>query len=117
MSLFDPTGTEPEKVYHAFVLGLLLQLSDQYQVKSNRESGYGRYDILLIPKNTSHSGVIIEFKKANRHKKESLEKAVESALHQIEEKQYESELKGLGISTIFKYGIAFDGKEVLVRMG
>ena len=117
MSSFDPSGTEPEKVYHAFVLGLLLQLSDRYQVRSNRESGYGRYDIMLIPKNKTFSGVIIEFKKTNRHKKETLEKAVESALKQIEDKQYESELKGLGITTIFKYGIAFDGKEVLVRMG
>jgi hypothetical protein len=63
------------------------------------------------------SGVIIEFKKTNLHKKKSLEKAVESALFQIEDKQYESELKGLGIKIIFKYGIAFDGKDVLVRMG
>ena len=117
MSSFDPTGTEPEKVYHAFVLGQLLQLSDRYQVRSNRESGYGRNDIMLIPKNKTFSGVIIEFKKTNRHKKETLEKAVESALRQIEDKQYESELKGLGISTIFKYGIAFDGKEVLVGKG
>ena len=117
MSSFDPTGTEPEKVYHAFVLGQLLQLSDRYQVRSNQESGYGRNDIMLIPKNKTFSGIIIEFKKANHHKKESLEKAVESALRQIEDKQYESELKGLGISTIFKYGIAFDGKDVLVKMG
>jgi hypothetical protein len=117
MSSFDPTGTEPEKVYHTFVLGLLLQLSDRYQIRSNRESGYGRYDIMLIPKNKTFSGIIIEFKKANHHKKESLEKAVESALRQIEEKQYESELRSLGITTIFKYGIAFDGKEVLVKMG
>jgi hypothetical protein len=117
MSYFDPTGAEPEKVYHAFVLGLLLQLSDQYRVQSNRESGYGRYDIMLIPKSHAKNGIIIEFKKVEHDEKETLETAVESALHQIEEKQYESELKGLGISTIFKYGIAFDGKDVLVKMG
>jgi hypothetical protein len=117
MSYFDPTGAEPEKVYHAFVLGLLLQLSDQYRVQSNRESGYGRYDIMLIPKSHAKNGIIIEFKKVEHDEKETLETTVESALHQIEEKQYESELKGLGISTIFKYGIAFDGKDVLVRMG
>ena len=117
MSYFDPTGTEPEKVYHAFVLGLLLQLSDQYRVQSNRESGYGRYDIMLIPKSSTKNGIIIQFKKVEHDEKETLETAVESALHQIEDKQYESELKGLGIATIFKYGIAFDGKEVLVRMG
>ena len=116
MSYFDPTGAEPEKVYHAFVLGLLLQLSDRYQVKSNRESGYGRYDIMLIPKNSSNSGIVIEFKKVDHDDKETLETAVESALAQIEDLQYETELKALGISKIFQYGIAFDGKEILVRM-
>jgi hypothetical protein len=72
---------------------------------------------MLIPKNKTFSGVIIEFKKKNHHKKETLETAVESALHQFEVKQYESELKGLGITPIFKYGIAYDGKDILVRMG
>ncbi len=117
MSSFDPTGTESEKVYHAFVLGILLQLSDRYQVKSNRESGYDRYDIMLIPKSHAKRGIIIEFKKVEHDEKETLEITVDSALRQIEEKQYESELRSLGITTIFKYGIAFDGKDVLVRMG
>jgi hypothetical protein len=117
MSYFDPSGKEPEKVYHGFVLGLLLQLSDQYQVKSNRESGYGRYDIMLIPKSHAKNGIIIEFKKVEHDENETLETAVESALHQIEEKQYEAELKDLGIPTILKYGIAFDGKDILVKMG
>ena len=73
MSYFDPIGKEPEKVYHAFVLDLLLQLSDQYQVKSNRESGYGQYDIMIITKSHAKNGIIIEFKKVEHDEKETLE--------------------------------------------
>ncbi|MEM7182284.1 MAG: AAA family ATPase [Spirochaetota bacterium] len=117
MSYFDPSGEDAEKVYHAFVLGLLLQLSDSYQVKSNRESGYGRYDIMLIPKSNNDAGVIIEFKKVSYYRKETLEIAANLALEQIQDKQYESELQSLGIGTIHKYGIAFDKKDVLVKLG
>ncbi len=117
MSYFDPTGEEPEKVYHAFVLGLLLHLSDTHSVRSNRESGFGRYDIMLIPKNTSYHGVIIEFKKVSLYKEETLQSAAEAALKQIEEKQYEAELKALGVSVIHKYAVVFEGKETFVMMG
>jgi hypothetical protein len=117
MSYFDPIGNEPEKVYHAFVLGLLLQLSDTYSVKSNRESGYGRYDIMLIPKKISDNGIVIEFKKVSHYQKETLQTAAETALLQIKEKQYEAELRSMGITTIYKYAVAFDGKEVLVMKG
>ncbi|MCB1194416.1 MAG: AAA family ATPase [Leptospiraceae bacterium] len=115
MSFFDPTGNEPEKVYHAFVLGLLININQTHAVKSNRESGFGRYDIMLIPKSKSDNGVIIEFKKVRSDKGETLETACESALQQIEEKQYEVALREMGISTIYKYGIAFEGKKVLVH--
>jgi hypothetical protein len=114
MSFFD-TGSEPEKVYHAFVMGLLLWLSPGYEVKSNRESGYGRYDIMVIPREKTKLGFIIEFKKTRP--KETLETAVESALAQIEAKKYESELLQRGIKNYKKLAIVFKGKEVTVKEG
>lgn len=114
-SFFDTTREEPEKVYHAFVLGLLVSLHETYEVKSNRESGYGRYDVMLIPKDLSRQGVILEFKKVNPHRRESLEDAVEAALRQIEEKNYEQELKERGVRSITKLGIAFQGEELSIK--
>lgn len=113
-SAFDTGGKEPEKFYHAFVLGMLVSLSENYEVKSNKESGYGRYDVMVIPKNPRLRGVIIEFKKTSA-KEGSLDKAVSLALNQIEEKQYALELAARGIKDILKLGIAFDGKKVLVK--
>ncbi len=112
MSVFDVGGGDPEKVYHAFVMGLLLWLVPGYEVKSNRESGYGRYDIMLIPADSSGLGYVIEFKKVR--KKETMETALESALKQIEEKKYETELIQRGIHRIKKLAIVFSGKEVVV---
>jgi hypothetical protein len=114
MSFFDTTGEE-EKIYHAFVMGLLLWLGTDYQVKSNRESGYGRYDIMIIPKEKSKLGFIIEFKKTR--KKETLEAAVKSALEQIETKKYETELLQSGINNYKKLAIVFKGKKVTVKEG
>jgi hypothetical protein len=114
MSYFDVGGTQPEKVYHAFVLGLLVNLHRSYTVKSNAESGYGRYDISLIPLDKTKKGIIIEFKTVNAIREESLDSAVKSALAQIEEKQYETELRSLGITDILKMGIAFEGKKIKV---
>jgi hypothetical protein len=114
MSFFD-TGSEPEKVYHAFVMGLFLWLSADYEVKSNRESGYGRYDIMIIPREQTKLGFIIEFKKTRP--KETLETAVKSALEQIEAKKYESELLQRGIENYKKLAIVFEGKEVTVKEG
>ena len=112
MSFFDTAG-EPEKVYHAFVMGLFLWLSPAYQVKSNRESGYGRYDIMIIPEEKNKLGFIIEFKKTR--KKETLESAVKSALEQIEKQKYENELQQRGIENYKKLAIVFKGKEVTVK--
>lgn len=112
-SLFDTGGREPDKVYHAFVLGLLVSLRDRYEVKSNRESGYGRYDVMLIPREAGRKGIVIEFKKVQRY--ETLEQSAEAALQQIEDKRYESELRDRGIREIVKLGIAFEGKQVLIR--
>jgi F0F1-type ATP synthase beta subunit len=96
-------------------MGLFLWLSPGYEVKSNRESGYGRYDIMIIPREQSKLGFIIEFKKTRP--KETLETAVKSALAQIEEKKYETELIERGIKNIKKLAIVFKGKEVTVKEG
>ena len=114
-SYFDVKGDNPEIVYHAFVLGLIATLQGSYSIKSNKESGYGRYDIMLIPLDRTKKGIIMEFKKVNTSKQETLEKAVKAALNQIEEKQYETELRSMGITDIVKYGIAFEGKKVKVN--
>lgn len=114
-STFDITQEDPEKVYHAFVLGMLIGLKDRYEVKSNRESGLGRYDVMLIPKNPSDLGVILEFKKVGRFEKTDLETAVSSALKQIDDKQYAQELLDRGIQRILKIGLAFEGKKILIR--
>jgi hypothetical protein len=119
MSYFDPTGEEPERVYQAFVLGLLVSLSDHFYVKSNRESGLGRYDIALIPRDikTHPKGMIFEFKKANPATKETIEEALIVAERQIERKNYEAELIDAGVMTenIMKIAVAFEGKELLLK--
>lgn len=111
-SYFDPTGEEPERVYQAFALGLFVNLSESYTVKSNRESGFGRYDIVIIPKDKQNCGIIIEFKKVAKQKDETALQAAQKAIIQIEEKKYETELLEIGLKKIIKIGIAFDGKEV-----
>ena len=108
--------TEPERFYHGFVLGLIVELSDRFIITSNRESGFGRYDVMLEPKTPAEDAIIIEFKVYNPKRESSLEDTVKTALSQIEEKQYETELRKKGISAerIKKYGFAFKGKDVLI---
>lgn len=105
-----------EKFYHGFVLGLLVELRNRYQITSNRESGLGRYDVMLEPLNTQDDAIIIEFKVYNKKHEHSLEDTLASALDQIEEKQYAAALiaKGIPAERIRKYGFAFMGKEVLI---
>lgn len=104
-----------ESFYHGFMLGIsALFLDKQYIVESNRESGYGRFDIAIFPKDTQRAGVILEFKAADRT--ESLEKQADEALRQIQDKQYEVEFAKRGIASVWKYGIAFCGKQVCVKM-
>ena len=112
-----PSGkTQPEQFYHGFVLGLLAELRDRYVLKSNRESGYGRYDVMLIPRDFAEQAYVLEFKVHDPEEEESLQETVQAALMQIQEKQYDAELSELHIKPeqIHHYGFAFEGKKVLI---
>ncbi len=120
-SYFDtgkqPSREEPERVYHGFVLGLLVELQQDYVITSNRESGFGRYDVMIEPKNpTEGDAIILEFKVYDEEDEASLKDTVQAALKQIEEKQYAAQLEARGIpkERIRSYGLAFQGKKVLI---
>ena len=113
----NPSEEEPERFYHGFVLGLMVDLSGRYILTSNRESGFGRYDVMLEPVDVKKdAGIILEFKVFQPRKEKDLEATVEAALQQIEDKRYETALivKGIKRENIRKYGFAFSGKKVLI---
>ena len=120
-SSFDTGGKpseelEPERFYHGFVLGLIVDLAGKYRITSNRESGFGRYDVVMEPLKENLDAIVMEFKVQNTSKEKSLEETVEHALRQIQEKQYDTELLARGIAKeqIRHYGLAFRGKKVLI---
>ena len=107
---------EPERFYHGFVLGLIVDLAGKYHITSNRESGFGRYDVVMEPLQKQFDAIVMEFKVQNPAKEESLQHTVQNALLQIEEKNYDTELltRGIPKSKIRHYGFAFCGKKVLI---
>lgn len=123
ISAFDvgghPSERTPERFYHGFVLGLLVELRKEYEIRSNRESGYGRYDIMMIPRQDDLNAVIIEFKVHDAKKEADLQQTAENAVKQIAEKKYAEELLSRGIEKkrIRTYGFGFEGKEVLILRG
>ena len=123
ISYFDsgnsPSDEEPERFFHGLVLGLMVDQTENYIITSNRESGYGRYDIMLEPIDKSNENlpcIVIEFKVINPKKEKTLEETVEAALKQIEDKGYDEELvkRGVKRENIHHYGFAFKGKNVLI---
>jgi len=111
-SFHDTVRQELERVYQSFLLGLLIDLPD-HQVRSNREVGVGRADVLVLPRKAGLPGVVFELKRMRKH--ESVDDALDTALEQIKQKNYADELRAAGASAIHAYGIVFDGKRVLVR--
>ena len=107
---------EPERFYHGFVLGLMVELRDRYALTSNRESGFGRYDVMLEPLSRKDDAIIIEFKVFNPRKEKDPEETLRNARKQIEDRKYETALlaKGIPADRIRKYGFVFEGKTVLI---
>ena len=107
---------KPEKFYHGFVLGLIVDLAGEYIITSNRESGLGRYDVMIEPRDLNKDAFILEFKIHDPDEESTLEETVGAAHAQIEQKQYEAALfvRGIQAEHIRQYGFAFEGKTVLI---
>jgi hypothetical protein len=116
LSYFDTGGPEPERVYHGFVVGLLASLGSRYEVRSNRESGFGRCDVMILPKAPGQPGVALELKTVDAEEGETPEAALAAALRQIRERDYATELRERGAAPIYEVAAAFDGKRAYVRV-
>ncbi len=114
MSFQDPGGAEPEKLYHGFILGLLVHLEKRYEVRSNREAGYGRADMLMRPKTPGQPGVVMEFKALDED--ETVDELLKDAAKQIRDRKYATELIAAGASPVFEYAMVFDGKRAWVKL-
>jgi hypothetical protein len=116
-SYIDVDKNKAESFYHAFVLGMIIGLDKTHEIKSNRESGTGRYDVMIVPRDSNGIGIIIEFKKRRPKEEANLEESAINALEQIEDKKYEVELRERGIKNIKKLAVVFYGKDSLVKEG
>ena len=116
LSYHDLGGDQPEKVYQAFVLGLLISLNATHEVTSNRESGYGRCDVLVCPRLVGQPGVVLELKVVDKKKRETVKSALDSALVQIRERDYAAGLRARGAEPVRELAAVFDGKRVWVRV-
>ncbi|MEZ4294635.1 MAG: AAA family ATPase [Polyangiaceae bacterium] len=114
VSFQDGAGREPEKLYHGLILGLLVHLTPRYDVRSNREAGYGRADVLMVPRTKGQPGVVMELKVP--FGKETLDQALEKAARQIRARRYAAELESAGAAPIHEYAMAFDGKRARVSL-
>jgi pyruvoyl-dependent arginine decarboxylase (PvlArgDC) len=112
---YHDLAKEPEAFFHGLLLGFIAALQETHEIKSNRESGLGRYDILVIPKDASQWGIVIELKSKSANETASLETLADKALKQIDEKQYVVEFKSRQINRVMKIAIAFQGKEFVLR--
>ncbi len=114
-STFDAAGKQPEKLYHGFILGLLVTLEKTHRVRSNRESGYGRADVLIIPRRPGEAGVVMALKVLGEG--ETVEHALRAALTQVCERRYRAEVEAAGAEPVHVYAVVFDGKRAWVRAG
>jgi hypothetical protein len=115
MSFHDPAGRDPEKLYHGFILGLLVQLEGRYEVRSNRESGLGRADVLVRPKQAGQPGVVLELKVPRARRGETPEQALVAGAKQVRARRYAAELEAAGASPVHELVVVFDGKQVWAR--
>lgn len=114
-SYFDTAPPEPERFYHGLVVGLLAGLAERFEVRSNRESGYGRCDIMVLPRAAGQPGVVLELKRVDTEAGETKEKAFTAAFRQIRERDYAAELRERGAVPIHPMAAVFEGKRVFVR--
>jgi hypothetical protein len=115
LSFFDTASPEPERFYHGLVVGLLAGLAKRFEVRSNRESGFGRCDVMVLPKSAGQPGVVLELKRVDTEAGETRERAFTAAFRQIRERDYAAELRERGATPIHRMAAVFEGKRVFVR--